>query len=39
MDKINQRMDKLDRIMMEKQFHDMERQKMLEELNEEKEKY
>ena len=35
-DKINQRMDKLVRIMMENQYHNMERQKMQEELNEEK---
>jgi len=36
MDKINKRMNKLDKIMLEKQFHNMERQKLQEELNEEK---
>ena len=36
MDKINKRMNKLDKIMLEKQFHNMERQKLEEELNEEK---
>lgn len=35
-DKIIQRMGKLERIMMEKQFYNMEKQKIQEELSEEK---
>ena len=35
-DKMNLRMGKLDRIMVEKQFYNMERQKIQEELSEEK---
>ena len=35
-DKMNLRMGKLDRIMVEKQFYNMERQKIQEELSEKK---